>query len=176
MSEYAAADLRLHQLTLRRNKSRFNRLADGFGAALGKHAEWRKPSLAKTIPASSSQGSELGTRESMLTPAQQDQRRQRSASAASQASVKSTTSSGYGTPETRSLADVEARYREESAMVRQAQEAVMSRPNFAIDAIGDSDGEEDEEEGEGRGADDAVLDEVSVATLSNPKIRAPTDW
>lgn len=67
---------------------------------------------------------------------------------------------GPGTPETRSLADVEQRYREESEMVRQAQEAVMHRPNFAIDAIGDSDGEEDDEEG---GQDDAgVLDEVEA--------------
>ena len=56
---------------------------------------------------------------------------------------------------------MEARYRGESDMVRQAQEAVMSRPNFAIDAIGDSDGEEEEEGG--RGADDAVMDEVSAS-------------
>jgi hypothetical protein len=63
--------------------------------------------------------------------------------------------SSTGTPESRSLADVEQRYREESEMVRAAQEAVMQRPNFAIDAIGDSDGEEG-------GEDDAgVMDEVS---------------
>lgn len=34
----------------------------------------------------------------------------------------------------------------------------MHRPNFAIDAIGDSDGEEEEEEG----ADDGVMDEVEA--------------
>jgi hypothetical protein len=50
------------------------------------------------------------------------------------------------------------RYREESQMVRAAQEAVLSRPNFAIDAIGDSDGEDDEEEVED---DSGVMDEVS---------------
>ena len=42
-------------------------------------------------------------------------------------------------------------------MVRQAQEAVMQRPNFAIDAIGDSDGEEEDEGGEDDGG---VMDEV----------------
>ena len=48
--------------------------------------------------------------------------------------------------------------REESEMVRQAQEAVRQRPNFAIDAIGDSDGEDDVDVG---GEDDTgVMDEV----------------
>lgn len=42
-------------------------------------------------------------------------------------------------------------------MVIKAQEAVMNRPNFAIDAIGDSDGEEEE-----GGGDDAVMDEVEA--------------
>lgn len=42
-------------------------------------------------------------------------------------------------------------------MVRAAQEAVLQRPNFAIDAIGDSDGEDDEEEVED---DSGVMDEV----------------
>ena len=136
-----------------RNKTRFNRLADGFGAALGKHAEWRKPALAKTLP-SSPQLSELGTRESLLTPGQQIHRH-RSPSGASQTSAKSSSSSTIGTPETKSLAEVEARYREESEMVRQAQAAVMQRPNFAIDAIGDSDGEDE------GGEDDAgIMDEV----------------
>jgi hypothetical protein len=40
----------------------------------------------------------------------------------------------------------------------------MSRPNFAIDAIGDIDGEDEDdgvEEGEGEG-DDAVMDEVEA--------------
>jgi hypothetical protein len=52
---------------------------------------------------------------------------------------------------------VEARYREEGEMVRHAQEAVMHRPNFAIDAIGDSDGED-----EGEGDDAGVMDEVEA--------------
>lgn len=60
-----------------------------------------------------------------------------------------------GTPETKSLAEVESRYREESEMVRQAQAAVNERPNFAIDAIGDSDDEGSEGEGED------AMDEVS---------------
>jgi glycerol-3-phosphate dehydrogenase len=149
-----------------RNKNRLNRLADGFGAALGKHAEWRKPALAKTLPMPTSPQPELGTRESLLTPAntsqqqqQQHQQRIRSQSAASEVSIATSSASGSRTPERKSLADVEARYREESEMVRQAQEAVMQRPNFAIDAIGDSDGEdEDEEEG---GDDGGVMDEVS---------------
>lgn len=48
-------------------------------------------------------------------------------------------------------------------MVRAAQEAVMQRPNFAIDAIGDSD---DEEAGEvGDGDDEGVMDEVSGGFL-----------
>jgi hypothetical protein len=55
------------------------------------------------------------------------------------------------------LAEVESRYREESQMVRAAQEAVMQRPNFAIDAIGDSDGEDEEEVED----DSGVMDEVS---------------
>ena len=90
---------------------------------------------------------ELGARESLLTPQQQQRSRSQS-----QTSVKSSSSSIIGTPESKSLADVEARYREESAMVRQAQEAVNHRPNFAIDAIGDSDGEEEDDGG--------VMDEV----------------
>lgn len=48
-------------------------------------------------------------------------------------------------------------------MVRAAQEAVMQRPNFAIDAIGDSDGEEDDDGDLEGGEDDAgVLDEVEA--------------
>jgi len=146
---------RLHELR-RRNKNRFNRFADGFGAALGKHAEWRKPSLAKTMP-SQHTTTDLGTRESLLTPAAQQ--RHRSQSLASQSSVKSSSSS-ITTAEGRNLAEVERRYREESEMVKQAQAAVMDRPNFAIDAIGDSDGEEDDDEGDV--ADDAVMDEVEA--------------
>lgn len=42
-------------------------------------------------------------------------------------------------------------------MVKQAQAAIMDRPNFAIDAIGDS----DDEGGEGEDAD-AVMDEVEA--------------
>lgn len=142
---------------INRNKTRFNRLADGFGSALGKHAEWRKPSLAK-LSSAPSQPADLGTRESLLTPGQQ---RQRSQSSVSQMSTQSAQSGqSQATPEARSLADVESRYREESQMVRAAQEAVMQRPNFAIDAIGDSDGEEDDEEG---GEDDSgVMDEVEA--------------
>ena len=136
-----------------RNKNRFNRLADGFGAALGKHAEWRKPALAKTLPTQQTQVSELGPRESLLTPSTT---RHRSQSAASHSSVKST-ASPTGTPESRTLAEVEARYREESEMVKQAQAAIMDRPNFAIDAIGDSDDEGDEGE---EGGD--VMDEVEA--------------
>jgi hypothetical protein len=58
------------------------------------------------------------------------------------------------------LRDVEKRYREESEMVKMAQEAVLHRPNFAIDAIGDSDGESEDEDDVG-GADEGVMDEVS---------------
>lgn len=47
-------------------------------------------------------------------------------------------------------------------MVRAAQEAVMSRPNFAIDAIGDSDGEDEEEVED----DSGVMDEVSHSAKS----------
>lgn len=150
-----------HMLTLGRNKTRFNRLADGFGSALGKHAEWRKPALSKINSPTSPQPVDLGTRESLLTPQQQQQQRQRSQSSVSQLSTQSGQSSSSPsarTPETRSLAEVESRYREESQMVRAAQEAVMQRPNFAIDAIGDSDGEDDEAEVED---DSGVMDEVS---------------
>jgi hypothetical protein len=129
-----------------RNKSRFNRLADGIGSALGKHAEWRKPSLSKADP-NSPVPIEVRARESLLTPSQQ---RLRSGSSASQLSVQSIkTSASSSTVNTISDArspDVERRFREESEMVRAAQEAVMHRPNFAIDAIGDSDGEDEEPE------------------------------
>lgn len=109
---------------------------------------------------------EVRARESLLTPSQQEeQRRKRSASQASQMSTKTTnsvsttaTTGTTATAETRTLADVEARYREESEMVRAAQEAVMHRPNFAIDAIGDSDGEEDETPEDDAG----VMDEVEA--------------
>lgn len=100
---------------------------------------------------------ETRARESLLTPSQRA--RARSASQASQASIKTTGSASTTNTMDKpsSLADVEMRYREESEMVRAAQEAVMHRPNFAIDAIGDSDGEEEEE-----GADDGVMDEVEA--------------
>lgn len=138
------------------NKSRFNRFADGIGSALGKHAEWRKPSLSKADPTAPAPV-ETRARESLLTPTQRA--RARSASQASQASVKTVGSASTVNTMDKpsSLADVEMRYREESEMVRAAQEAVMHRPNFAIDAIGDSDGEEEEE-----GADDGVMDEVEA--------------
>lgn len=73
-------------------------------------------------------------------------------------STTATTGTTGTTAETNTLADVEARYREESEMVRAAQEAVMHRPNFAIDAIGDSDGEEDETPEDDAG----VMDEVEA--------------
>ncbi|WWC86831.1 uncharacterized protein L201_001710 [Kwoniella dendrophila CBS 6074] len=147
------------------NKNRLNRLADGFGSALGRHAEWRKPALSKASDPSitPSSSSDLRARESLLTPAQQagQFQRQRSASAVSNTSTKTTDTTGTVTPEEkRSLADVELRYREESQMVKAAQEAVMHRPNFAIDAIGDSDDEDGDEPEEG---DDAgVMDEVEA--------------
>jgi hypothetical protein len=141
-----------------RNKTRFNRLADGFGSALGKHAEWRKPALSK-MTSTASQPADLGTRESLLTPGQQQQQRQRSQSSVFQLSTQSS-SSGV-TTEAKTLAEVESRYREESQMVRAAQEAVMQRPNFAIDAIGDSDGEDDDGEDDG-GDDSGVMDEVEA--------------
>ena len=120
---------------------------------------------------------DIGRRESLLTPAQ----RNRSASAASAASLASNKSgassssvntatsaaagasagAGAGT----SLADVEARYRAESDMVKAAQEAINHRPNFAVDAIGDS---EDEDEGndEGAGGEGGdVMDEVCFCFL-----------
>ncbi len=100
---------------------------------------------------------ETRARESLLTPSQRA--RARSASQASQASVRTTASASTTNTMEKpsSLADVEMRYREESEMVRAAQEAVMHRPNFAIDAIGDSDGEDEED-----GADDGVMDEVEA--------------
>jgi len=108
------------------------------------------------MASTASQPADLGTRESLLTPGQQ---RQRSQSTVSQMSTASAQSSSSGrTPEAKSLAEVESRYREESQMVKAAQEAVMQRPNFAIDAIGDSDGEDDDEEG----GDDGVMDEVEA--------------
>lgn len=142
-----------------RNKNRFNRLTDTFGAALGKHVEWRKPSLTRSRQTDQTVTPEIGQRESLLTPAQQQsiEQRQRSTSSVSQASVSSAKSTLNA--DGKSLADVESRYREESEMVRHAQEAVMQRPNFAIDAIGDSDGEEEEEEGE---EGDGVMDEVEA--------------
>jgi glycerol-3-phosphate dehydrogenase len=150
------------QLILCSNKNRFNRLTDTFGAALGKHVEWRKPSLTRSRQTEAAP-TEIGQRESLLTPAQQQQieQRQRSTSSVSQASV--TSAKSTLTTDGKSLAEVESRYREESEMVRQAQEAVMHRPKFAVDAIGDSDDEEEEEDREGEGdGDDAVMDEVEA--------------
>jgi len=110
---------------------------------------------------------DLGTRESLLTPSGSGTNADASSRnrAASQSSMKSTSSS-INTPEGQNLAEVERRYREESEMVKQAQAAVNQRPNFAIDAIGDSDGEDDEDDAVGAGAaggeDDAVMDEVEA--------------
>ncbi|RSH80191.1 hypothetical protein EHS25_007201 [Saitozyma podzolica] len=101
------------------NMNRVSHLADSFGTALHKHAEWRKPSLTKTAQPHSAPGPDLGSLESLLTPP---------------------------TAQRTTLADVRQRCREESEMVRATQRAVMHRSNFAIDAIGDSDSEEEEDD------------------------------
>nr|ODN93686.1 GTPase activating protein [Cryptococcus depauperatus CBS 7855] len=162
----------MNMVVTNENKNRFNRFADGFGAALGRHAEWRKPSLAKDADPNNiaNTAANLRARESLLTPAQQQGHLQRGRSSSStsalsqlsQTSQKTVSTIGgsgsNGGEDKRSLAEVEARYREESKMVKAAQEAVMHRPNFAIDAIGDSDDEGGAEEGEDETA--AIMNEV----------------
>lgn len=128
------------------NKSRFNKFADGLGSALGRHTEWRMPSIGKSDVA---QQTEVKTRESLLTPAQKEQQRVRSPSTTSVASMDSLTAS-------------ERQVREDQDKLRAAQEAVMHRPNFAIDAIGDSDGEDD-----GVEDDEGVMDEVEAFLKAN---------
>ncbi|KAL7420012.1 hypothetical protein Q5752_004976 [Cryptotrichosporon argae] len=148
------------------NKSRFNRFADGLGSALGKHAEWRKPSLTKTEAAAAAPAAEVKSRESLLTPSQ---RRDRSASVASASSVKTAASTATSAASVASAASASTagpasaqaeRFREDREMLRAAQDAVMHRPNFAIDAIGDSDGEDDDDEA--AEDDGGVMDEVEA--------------
>lgn len=139
------------------NKSRINKLADGLGTALGRHSEWRKPAIGKAAPAV-----DVSTRESLLSPNQQQiAQRHRSPSAVSTATFQSQASgSSVG-----SATIAEQKLREESEMIRAAQEAVMRRPNFAIDAIGDSDPEDD---AEGAAEDDTgVMDEVEAFLKAN---------
>lgn len=143
------------------NKSRINKLADGLGTALGRHSEWRKPAIGKAAPAV-----DVSTRESLLSPNQQQTaQRHRSPSAVSTATFQSQASaSSIG-----SATIAEQKQREESDMIRAAQEAVMRRPNFAIDAIGDSDPEDDgEDDGDGAAEDDTgVMDEVEAFLKAN---------
>lgn len=131
------------------NKTRFNRLADGIGSALGRHAEWRKPAIGKLDPVHAT--TDVQTRESLLNPAQSVQaQRKRSSSLVSTATVQTTAS-------TSSVVAVQKQQEKEKDIIKAAQEAVMQRPNFAIDAIGDSDPEEDQ----GGAEDEGIMDEVS---------------
>lgn len=131
------------------NKTRFNRLADGIGSALGRHAEWRKPAIGKTDPVHAT--TDVQTRESLLNPAQSVQaQRKRSSSLVSTATVQTMAS-------TNSVMAVQKQQEKEKDMIKAAQEAVMHRPNFAIDAIGDSDPEDDQ----GGAEDEGIMDEVS---------------
>jgi hypothetical protein len=140
------------------NKSRFNRFADGLGSALGRHSEWRMPSIGKPDMV---QQTEVKARESLLSPAQKEEQRKRSPSIASVATMVSS-------------ASVERQVREDQEKLRAAQEAVMQRPNFAIDAIGDSDGEEDDT---GGAEDDAgVMDEVRSGVQSGSRTRSADEW
>jgi hypothetical protein len=128
------------------NKTRFNRLADGIGSALGRHAEWRKPAIGKTDPVHAT--TDVQTRESLLNPAQMEAQRKRSSSVVSTTTVQTvaSTKSTEIVPQAR-----------EKDMIKAAQEAVMHRPNFAIDAIGDSDPEDDP----GGAEEEGIMDEVS---------------
>jgi hypothetical protein len=131
------------------NKTRFNRLADGIGSALGRHAEWRKPAIGKTDPVHAT--TDVQARESLLNPAQSVQaQRKRSSSLVSTATVQTMAS-------TNSVTAVQKQQEKEMDMIKAAQEAVMHRPNFAIDAIGDSDPEDDQ----GGAEDEGIMDEVS---------------
>ncbi|KAJ9094355.1 hypothetical protein QFC19_007963 [Naganishia cerealis] len=137
------------------NKSRFNRLADGIGSALGRHAEWRKPAIGKTDPVHTT--TDVQTRESLLNPAQMEAQRNRSSSIVSNATVQTTVSTKS------SEQRVEKQQEKEKDMIKAAQEAVMHRPNFAIDAIGDSDPEDDQ----GGAEDEGIMDEVEAFLKAN---------
>ncbi|KAH8089610.1 putative GTPase-activating protein [Filobasidium floriforme] len=143
------------------NKSRFNRFADGLGSALGRHAEWRKPAIGKSDPVHIT--SDVQTRESLLNPAQQEVQRLRSPSSASSATMTSTASqmpSRIRAPSTSSTMD--NKRKDEADMLRAAQEAIMHRPNFAIDAIGDTD-----EDAPGGEDEEGVMDEVEAFLKAN---------
>jgi hypothetical protein len=142
------------------NKSRFNRFADGLGSALGRHAEWRKPAIGKNDPVHAT--SDVQTRESLLNPAQQEVQRRRSPSTASTSTFASTASQ-LPTQRPRAPSVVNPR-KDDVDMLRAAQEAIMHRPNFAIDAIGDSDEEED---GHGGEDEEGVMDEVEAFLKAN---------
>ncbi len=111
------------------NKSRLNRLADGLGSALGRNAEWRKPAIGKDDPTHVTV--DVKTRESLLSPKMLSDKRQRSPSINSQATVASQTSVS-------SFSQQDQRIREDADLIRFAQEAVMHRPAFKDDAINDS--------------------------------------
>lgn len=152
------------------NKSRFNRLADGLGSALGRHTEWRKPAIGKSDPTHAT--SDVQARESLLNPAQQEQQRLRSPSNPSPSTFQSVQDTlpappRARAPSTSSTNTIEAvtKVREEADMLRAAQEAINHRPNFAIDAIGDSD-EEDETEQAGED-EEGVMDEVEAFLNAN---------
>ncbi|KAJ9103840.1 hypothetical protein QFC21_002302 [Naganishia friedmannii] len=143
------------------NKSRFNRLADGIGSALGRHTEWRKPAIGKTDPVHAT--TDVQTRESLLNPAQMGEaQRKRSSSIVSTA----TTATVQTTVSTKSAEQrVEKQQEKEKDMIKAAQEAVMHRPNFAIDAIGDSSDPEGDDQG---GAEDeGIMDEVEAFLKAN---------
>ncbi|GHJ83929.1 hypothetical protein NliqN6_0331 [Naganishia liquefaciens] len=134
------------------NKTRFNRLADGIGSAIGRHAEWRKPAIGKLDPVHAT--TDVQTRESLLNPAQIEAQRKRSSSVVSSTTVQTTAST--------KSAEIVPQEREKD-MIKAAQEAVMHRPNFAIDAIGDSDPEDDP----GGAEEEGIMDEVEAFLKAN---------
>lgn len=142
------------------NKSRLNKFADGLGNALGRHSEWRKPAIGKELTTTP----EVSTRESLLNPNQQrDATRHRSPSMASTNTFQSQATVSSAT----SIPTLEQIKREENDMIRAAQEAVMHRPNFAIDAIGDSDPEDDDDGIDPAEDDGGVMDEVEAFLKAN---------
>jgi hypothetical protein len=143
------------------NKSRFNRFADGLGSALGRHAEWRKPAIGKNDPVHVT--SDVQTRESLLNPAQQEVQRRRSPSTASNSTFTNVSEQLPTRTRAPSTSSTMSNKRQDDAdMLRAAQEAIMHRPNFAIDAIGE--GDEDVQGGED---EEGVMDEVEAFLKAN---------
>ncbi|KZT21183.1 TBC-domain-containing protein [Neolentinus lepideus HHB14362 ss-1] len=133
------------------NKKLFNRFTDRIGQTIGKHQVIHRPAIGRYTKLD-----EPKARESLLTPSMR-QSPSTSPTSATDAAVRVPSPSSVSTS---NLSAAEASKISPLSMVKNANDALMERPQFAIDDALDDDGDTDDEFG--LGEDDGVMDEVDA--------------